>query len=208
MLAHSLDDLTEDQIAKFWSLVDKNGPLWNGTPCWLWTGGKQSAGYGTYRQRLVHRRAYTLLRGAIHRALKLDHLCRRPICCNPDHLEPVTHAENLRRGNGAHIIKTGRCHRGHEVTGKNAYISRKGNVQCRKCHADYQNARYHAVRRAAGIAPGFPSGSSRTNSKLKEVDIPIIRQSTLSLRKLGAMFGVSGQTIKDIKVRRVWKHIP
>lgn len=30
--------------------------------------------------------------------LELDHLCRVRCCCNPSHLEPVTRAENIRRG--------------------------------------------------------------------------------------------------------------
>ncbi|MGH9151353.1 MAG: HNH endonuclease [Acidimicrobiales bacterium] len=33
--------------------------------------------------------------------LTLDHLCRDRRCVNPAHLEPVTVAENLRRGHRA-----------------------------------------------------------------------------------------------------------
>lgn len=38
------------------------------------------------------------LRRPIPVGLDLDHLCRVRSCVNPDHLEPVTRAENLRRG--------------------------------------------------------------------------------------------------------------
>ena len=35
--------------------------------------------------------------GSIPDGLHLDHLCRVPACVNPEHLEPVTLAENNRR---------------------------------------------------------------------------------------------------------------
>jgi hypothetical protein len=35
--------------------------------------------------------------GPVPEGLELDHLCENPPCCNPAHLEPVTHAENNRR---------------------------------------------------------------------------------------------------------------
>jgi hypothetical protein len=81
---------------RFWSKVDRSGP------CWLWTGGTSNAGYGhfhpTKRQgKGAHRVAYELVRGPIPEGLELDHLCRVVTCVNPDHLEPVTHAENMRR---------------------------------------------------------------------------------------------------------------
>lgn len=47
--------------------------------------------------RRVHRYIWELVRGDVPDTLVLDHLCQTKICCNPDHLEPVTAAENTRR---------------------------------------------------------------------------------------------------------------
>lgn len=70
--------------------------------CWEWTRGRDGNGYGRARADgkmvYVHRQVWTELVGPIPAGLELDHLCRNPACCNPDHLEPVTHRENIRRG--------------------------------------------------------------------------------------------------------------
>lgn len=70
--------------------------------CWLWTGSMGLAGYGRIknagRTMMAHRIMYTRMKGAIPRGLHLDHLCRTPLCINPDHLEPVTPSENVKRG--------------------------------------------------------------------------------------------------------------
>lgn len=50
------------------------------------------------RIRFAHQVFYELHVGPIPRGLELDHLCQNPSCVNPAHLEPVTHAENVRRG--------------------------------------------------------------------------------------------------------------
>jgi len=45
----------------------------------------------------AHRFAYELLVGPIPEGMDLDHVCGVRLCVWPEHLEPVTHAENLRR---------------------------------------------------------------------------------------------------------------
>ena len=70
--------------------------------CWLWTGASTALGYGQFsggQGRLVyaHRWSYEHHVGPIPEGLVIDHLCQTPSCVNPEHLEPVTQAENVRR---------------------------------------------------------------------------------------------------------------
>lgn len=77
------------------------------TPCWIWKGRTDRLGYGRIRYekrtRLVHDVSWEIANGAVPDGLELDHLCRNTSCVNPSHLEPVTHAENMRRGEGAKL---------------------------------------------------------------------------------------------------------
>jgi hypothetical protein len=65
--------------------------------CWIWNGSLWK-GYAHRSRVTVHLELYRVLRGAVPPGLDLDHLCRNRACINPDHLEPVTRGENLRRG--------------------------------------------------------------------------------------------------------------
>lgn len=103
--------------------------------CWLWTGAADGHGYGHIniggRFPAVHRVMYELERGPIPVGLVLDHLCRTPLCCNPDHLEPVTQRENLRRGFHWQAAKT-HCKNGHALAGDNLFYIGTGRA-CRIC---------------------------------------------------------------------------
>lgn len=69
--------------------------------CWIWTGARNTGGYGVARHRGrtigAHRMTYEVFVGPLDPFLEIDHLCRNPPCVNPDHLEQVTRAENIRR---------------------------------------------------------------------------------------------------------------
>lgn len=115
----------------FWRLleIDSSG-------CWLWTGYRDEEGYGHYGPGRVHRIAWERSRGPIPAGLTIDHLCRVRHCANPDHLEPVTIAVNVSRGERA--TRTS-CRSGHPYSSENTYIGRRGRWsfrKCRRCNAE------------------------------------------------------------------------
>lgn len=113
--------------------------------CWLFQGAKQSDGYGVVKHRekakLAHRITYFVFKGKIPKGEEIDHLCKTRNCCNPNHLEAVTHAENIRRGDAKKAFLKMRknqthCKRGHKFDEKNTrYKYRKNGVVHRNCIA-------------------------------------------------------------------------
>ena len=123
---------------RFWPKVEKTDG------CWLWKAYISTSGYGQFtisrRHYPAHRVSYELLVGRIPEGLEVDHLCRVRHCVNPDHLEPVTRLENIRRG----ICKRNltHCLRGHEFTESNTYIQKNGCRRCRTCKKQMQHLYY------------------------------------------------------------------
>jgi HNH endonuclease len=93
---------------RFWSHVDKNGPIPLHRPdlgaCWLWTGHRLPKGYGMFYLELVngkkkftyaHRFSFELHIGPLD-GEQSCHLCDNPPCCNPAHLFRGNQSANLR----------------------------------------------------------------------------------------------------------------
>jgi len=128
--------------------------------CWEWQGGRTSAGYGhAYldgRMQYVHRVMVERMSGSpIPPGREVDHLCRNPPCCNPNHLEVVTHAENMRRGRFGAATH---CPRGHAYEGANLRINASnGGRECRACIRERKRRAYRAAN------PVDRSPASRTH---------------------------------------------
>jgi hypothetical protein len=135
--------VNDKQKLNFWEKVNKTHS------CWLWMGSKDRNGYGQVRigKRpgklfYTHRLAYEMLVGLIPSGMVIDHLCKNPACCNPDHLEPVTQRENVRRGRGNGYRERTHCIRGHEFTPENTRRQTNGGRQCISCKVEYDRLRW------------------------------------------------------------------
>lgn len=163
-----------DDLARFWSKVNKDGPLpGNDTlaaglgPCWLWTGKPVRNGYGRFyvgTQRFVaHRMSYRIAKGNIPLDTEVDHLCRVTACVNPTHLEAVDHVTNVLRGlapPAVHARKT-HCIHGHEFTPENTQTHANHPTWrvCRTCSAMRRRERKRRKRDIALAAPKIPGVS-------------------------------------------------
>lgn len=116
--------------------------------CWEWTAGQSHTGYGQHGKHLAHIYVWELLVGPVPPGLELDHLCRNTLCVSPEHLEPVTHAENVRRGRSGRwqLAKT-HCGQGHKFSPENTYVPPRGGRSCRECTR--QKVRDYMRRRRA-----------------------------------------------------------
>ena len=114
---------------RFWSKVEKT------VDCWLWVAADNGNGYPVFSEGgencYAHRYIYEQLNGLVPEELEIDHKCRVRNCVNPEHLEAVTHEENIRRAY-EHVTH---CPKGHEYNEENTRILTRGNGrrQCKVC---------------------------------------------------------------------------
>lgn len=129
-----------DNERRFWSKVEKTED-----GCWLWIGNIVRAGYGRFfadgKEEYAHIWAYKHFVGPIPDGLELDHVwnngCRHRHCVNfEDHLEPVTHKENNRRGKE----RITHCPQGHAYDEANTVMD-GGSRRCLTCRRAQDRAR-------------------------------------------------------------------
>lgn len=84
-----------DVTCRLWAKINVR----SSNECWPWIGCTRN-GYGRFkiadRHVNAHRVAYGLARGPIPDGFCILHHCDNPSCCNPEHLFPGTHADNMR----------------------------------------------------------------------------------------------------------------
>jgi hypothetical protein len=164
-------------IERFWSRVDKNGPIPIHRPelgpCWVFTGtrlkraktGQQSYGYfclGKNSHILAHRMAWELENGPVAEGHVICHACDFPPCVRGSHLFDGTQAQNL-----ADMRGKGRAHFNVFPTGE-----------------DHPNAK---------ITPEKAAEARR------------LHESGLSCAKIGKLLGLHASTIHDIVTGKTWR---
>lgn len=150
--------------------------------CWDWLGWCDRDGYGHFslnmRKKLkAHRLSYELHKGAIPKDLTIDHLCRNRKCCNPDHLEAVTRAENNRRGVG--IARMQAFHKNlsperakamRKAAAKKASTKRRSKTSCKHGHLFSPDNTYVAIKsghRSCKTCREINSTKSNLKKKMK-----------------------------------------
>lgn len=160
----------------------ENGP----GGCLLWTGGKDSHGYGTVtydgRTQKAHRVSWALacgelpeLSGADFRGTCVCHRCDVRACVNPAHLFLGTHRDNV-----ADMTAKGRA---PHATG-----DRHGSKTCPESR---------------------PRGSDHPAARLTAEQVVEIRRlyPEVHQRALSRQFGISQKCVSLIVTRKTWGHV-
>ena len=138
-------------IERWWAKVEK------GDGCWPWRASLDSHGYGQFdvttddkhKNHRAHRWGYQQLVRVLAADETLDHLCRNHACVRPDHLEPVSNAENVRRGEaGKRNADKTHCPKGHEYDG----VDKSGRF-CVACRRESNREKMRRIRGYKGNQP-------------------------------------------------------
>lgn len=83
--------LSPIELAQFWSQVKVGRDF----ECWPWQGRTNDKGYGRFAGTMAHRIACALINGPVADDDLVRHSCDNPPCCNPKHLSPGSHQDNM-----------------------------------------------------------------------------------------------------------------
>jgi hypothetical protein len=115
--------------------------------CWIWMNCLSYDGYSQIGSApwSGHKAAYEAKFGPTPSGLELHHTCSVRCCVNPDHIQAVTHHQNVLASpsigtKNQHANKT-HCIHGHEFTHENTIIERNKTKRgyarrCRQCRRD------------------------------------------------------------------------
>lgn len=178
--------MTEKESKRFWSKVNKNGPVHATKPelgnCWLWTAGKWGRGYGAFNFRggqiKSHRLSYLSQVGDIPSETPFVlHSCDVRLCCNPCHFFLGTYADNA-----ADMCSKGR----HRTT--------RGDEHYFKLHPEK-----------------ILHGSQLPQAKLTEEIVTVIRKTdfrpSFTQKDLAKQLNVTPGSISMVLSRKTWAHI-
>jgi len=168
----------DDSVKRFWSRVRKSSDL---DGCWLWTGCRDSWGYGQLRvdgrHVKAHRLSWMIHRGPIPHGMFVLHDCPsgdNPACVNPSHLWLGDHPANM------------------------ADMAMKG----RAASGDEHGSRLYPKSRPRGRA----NGNARLTEEVVR-EIRRLRATGSTQTAIAGQLGVSISQVSKIVRRESWRHV-
>ena len=121
-------DMQQKDMSRFLSKIEFTDN------CWLWQGSISRTKYGVFslnnKMLYAHRLSYELWVGPLCEGQVIDHLCEVRNCICPEHLEQVSHKENVYRATGASEEE---CPNGHPRSKFERRTSTKNQLYCTAC---------------------------------------------------------------------------
>lgn len=201
-----IPELTAKQARRFWSKVDRSG---GPNACWEWQAGRTTAGYGMATvadgvRVLSHRLAFFLSTSIQPRTLCVRHQCDNPACCNPQHLALGTHQQNM-----DDKVARDRQHKGEQtpwavLTEVQVKMIRESSETDTVLAERLGLPRTTITSARRGVSWKHLPNARMTpcHRKLTPSQVQDIKTSTDKNCDLAKRFGVSPQTICDIRKGR------
>lgn len=207
-------NLTDKDVERFWSKVDKNGPIPahnpDAGPCWVWTRGCYPDGYPQFSVRLKSLRGgilgFILGGGTFENGLVVRHVaCRNKKCVNPSHLRSGTQQDNIddrsrdgttacgcRNGSYTHPEKVRRGASHHGVI----------NPMCMP-----RGQNHHAHTKPWTYKRGEQVKASKVTDDIVREIRRAYSAKELNLTQLAEKFQIYFTTVHKIIARQTWKHV-
>jgi hypothetical protein len=179
---------------------------------------------GVWKHIAAHRLAYELTYGLVPEGKCVLHTCDVPLCCNPNHLFIGTVDDNNKDRVEKGRSSMGEAHPKAVLTEERVIeivkltkegwtqraLAEKFNVGKRSIQNILEGKGWKHITGIERRESGSGKGTDHVQAKVTPDQVREIRRlfdECHNLNQVGLKFGISRATVRDIVLRRTWKHV-